>query len=72
MKIKAIKSIGKADVFNLHVEDTHSFLANGIVAHNCYDETRYALMSRPAPVRQIVTIAPKAFDPFSPPKRRFA
>ena len=37
-----------------------------------YDETRYALMSRPAPVRQIVTIAPKPFDPFSPPKRRFA
>lgn len=32
----------------MEVDETHDFvLENGIVAHNCYDETRYFLMSRP-------------------------
>lgn len=36
---------GNADVYNLEVEDVHSFAVNGgIVLHNC-DASRYALMS---------------------------
>lgn len=48
MKIKSIYPSGNADVYNMEVSDTHSFLVeNGFVVHNCYDETRYACMSRP-------------------------
>ena len=38
-KVKKIKYVGKADVYNLEVNNTHNFLANGIVVHNC----RYAI-----------------------------
>lgn len=34
-KIKNIKYIGKKDVYNLEVKDTHNFIANGIIVHNC-------------------------------------
>lgn len=34
-KIKSIKYIGKKDVYNLEVKDTHNFIANGIIVHNC-------------------------------------
>lgn len=35
LKIINIENIGEQDVYDIQVEDTHSFLANGIVAHNC-------------------------------------
>lgn len=35
-----IKKIGKADVYNMEVEDLHNYIANGIVVHNC----RYCIM----------------------------
>ena len=38
-KVKKIKYMGKADVYNLEVNNTHNFLANGLVVHNC----RYAI-----------------------------
>lgn len=41
--VKSIKRVGTADVYNLDVEDTHNFIANGIVIHNCIDATRYSL-----------------------------
>lgn len=48
MKVKSITPIGKMDVFNMEVEDTHSFvIQGGVVSHNCADETRYFLMDRP-------------------------
>jgi len=34
-KVKFIEFIGKADVYNMEVEDTECFFANGIVVHNC-------------------------------------
>lgn len=53
MKIKSIRFYGLADVYNMHVEDTHSFsVEGGIIVHNCYDETRYACMSRPMTPRK--------------------
>ena len=48
MKIKSVERCGKADVFNLEVEDTHDFvIQGGAVAHNCADAARYMCMARP-------------------------
>lgn len=48
MKIKSITYAGKADVYNMEVEDTHSFvIQGGVISHNCADEARYFCMSRP-------------------------
>ena len=59
VKVKTIQPAGKADVYNMEVESTHSFVVqSGVVVHNCYDETRYFLMSRPIAPRP-VKIAPK-------------
>ena len=33
--IKTIKYFGNEPVYDIEVEDTHSFIANGIVTHNC-------------------------------------
>ncbi|HEX8566018.1 MAG TPA: DNA polymerase [Pyrinomonadaceae bacterium] len=35
VKIKSIAPCGKAEVFDLTIEDVHQFIANGIVVHNC-------------------------------------
>ena len=35
LKVISIKNIGIEDVYDIQVDETHSFLANGIVAHNC-------------------------------------
>jgi len=35
LKIIDIRPVGLKPVYDIEVEDTHSFLANGIVAHNC-------------------------------------
>ena len=32
------RGIGDADVFNLEVEDDHSYIANDIIVHNCNDD----------------------------------
>jgi hypothetical protein len=31
-------------VYNLEVEDTHEFFANGVLVHNCLDALRYAIV----------------------------
>lgn len=61
MKVKQITPAGKADVFNMEVEDTHSFvIQGGVISHNCADEVRYFCMSRP--------IAPR----MAPPKDTYS
>ena len=64
MKIASITPAGKADVFNMEVEDTHNYVVNGgFVAHNCYDATRYFLMDHPiAGVKK----PPREYKPFDP------
>lgn len=53
MLIKKIEPAGRADVYNMEVDGTHNFaVENGIIVHNCYDETRYFLMSRPIAPRK--------------------
>lgn len=48
MKVKRITHVGKADVFNMEVDETHDFvIQGGVISHNCADETRYFCMARP-------------------------
>lgn len=48
LKVKSVTPAGKADVFNMEVEDTHDFvIQGGVISHNCADEVRYLCMSRP-------------------------
>lgn len=64
MRIKAIHYAGKADVYNLEVEDTHSFaVENGAIVHNCADEVRYMCMENPIPPRMIKTMGNTVYNP---------
>lgn len=65
MRVTKIEYAGKSDVFNMEVEDVHSFIVNdGIVSHNCYDATRYFLMSRPLVATKGKQMKPKTWDPY--------
>ena len=47
MKVKSITPAGRADVYNMEVEDTHSFvIQGGAISHNCADAIRYGCMAR--------------------------
>ena len=69
MRVKSIRAAGRADVYNMEVEDTHSFvLESGVAAHNCYDELRYVLMAnpmspRPPAKRRVMVWDPLDLDP---------
>jgi DNA polymerase elongation subunit (family B) len=39
LPIKSIKEVGKKQVFDIEVNNTHNFLANGIVVHNCTQDS---------------------------------
>lgn len=41
--VKRVKKIGKADTYNMEVEDVHNFIANGIIVHNSIDAERYLI-----------------------------
>lgn len=42
--VSRVEPAGIADVFNIAVEETHTFaIAGGLVVHNCYDALRYGL-----------------------------
>ena len=42
VKVKGIKRIGKADVYNMEVKNHHNFsVCGGFIVHNCMDSTRY-------------------------------
>jgi len=42
--IKSIEEDGYEDVYCIYVPETHNFISNGIVSHNC-DALRYAVAS---------------------------
>jgi len=71
MNVKQINYVGKADVYNMTVDDTHNFvIQGGVIAHNC-DEIRYMCMMRPIPPRFIKTEETPISDPlnqFTKPK----
>lgn len=51
MKIEKIEPFGKADVYNMEVENHHNFSVNGgFIVHNC-DSIRYFTAGRPTPAR---------------------
>ena len=55
MKVKSVCYAGRADVYNMEVEDTHDFvIQGGVISHNCADEWRYFCMSRPIKPRAAV------------------
>ena len=65
MKVKSVRYVGKADVYNMTVEDTHDFvIQGGIIAHNC-DAIRYFCMSRPIKPRMIKEEALPLHDPLN-------
>jgi hypothetical protein len=35
VQVKSVTSVGKQDVYDLHVPEQHDFVANGFIAHNC-------------------------------------
>lgn len=71
MKIRTIRRAGRADVFNMEVEDTHDFvIQGGVISHNCADEWRYMCMSRPvAPILREEKKTPWA-DPLNQYERK--
>lgn len=45
--IKAIRKIGKADVYNMEVDDNHNFaIEGGLIVHNCMDALRYFVKTK--------------------------
>lgn len=63
MRIKSITYAGKANVYNMEVQDTHSFsVEGGIIVHNCYDEVRYMCMENPI-TPKIPKITTKPYNP---------
>lgn len=70
MKVKSITYAGKADVFNMEVEDTHNFvIQGGVIAHNCVDSIRYFCMSRPISPREIINNNRPLYDPLDMNKK---
>ena len=37
MKVVNIKNIGKQSVYDIEISETHNYIANGIIVHNCHD-----------------------------------
>lgn len=44
--ISGIRKIGIEPVYNMEVEDTHCFAANGLIVHNCEDALRYGCVTK--------------------------
>lgn len=63
MKVKSVRYAGKADVYNMTVEDTHNFvIQGGVITHNC-DMMRYFCMMRPIAPRLVVEEDIPLYDP---------
>ena len=41
--VRKVTKVGKADTFNMEVQDVHNFIANGIIVHNSIDAERYLI-----------------------------
>lgn len=57
LRITSAKLVGKMPVYDIEVEDTHNFIANGFILHNCEGSARtMPLRERP------LDVSLKAFD----------
>lgn len=54
MRVLAVRRAGRAPVFNLKVDGSPEFFADGVLVHNC-DGFRYAVMSARADWRPWLT-----------------
>ena len=66
MRVARIIPIGRRDVYNMEVSETHDFvIQGGVISHNCADESRYFMMSRPVKplVKEMKT--PRGDDPLN-------
>lgn len=64
MKVKSVTYAGKADVYNMEVDETHDFvIQGGMIAHNCADEVRYMCMLNPINPPKAPLPKPKEYDP---------
>lgn len=51
VRVKSVKPVGKADVYNMEVDNHHNFMVDGgFFMHNCIDATRYAFSEDMKPV----------------------
>lgn len=67
MKVVSIMYAGKADVYNMEVEDTHDYaVENGAIVHNC----RYFCMARKIQPRVTTVEKILPFDPLDQNKKR--
>ena len=65
MKVKNVRYVGKADVYNMEVDDTHDFvIQGGVITHNC-DSIRYFCMMRPIAPRIVVEEEIPLYDPLN-------
>lgn len=66
MKVKSVAYSGKADVYNMEVDDTHDFaVQGGVIVHNCLDDARYFCMMRPIAPRKIEVKQKPMSDPLN-------
>lgn len=67
-RLLSVKKAGRADVYNMEVDDYHNYaIDGGLIVHNC-ESLRYALMSRPSRSKPPKIIKPKPYDPLSDDK----
>lgn len=70
MKVRSVEPAGKADVYNMEVAETHSFIVNGgIISHNCFDEMKYCFMDHPLPMVPKPKAKQAVYDPYSTHRR---
>ena len=63
-RVKAVRRVGSAPVYNMEVADVHDFvIQGGVVAHNCFDEMKYHLMEYPVPPRRPVKPKVPGYNP---------
>lgn len=63
MRMKVVRrvNVGNRDVFDITVDKTHNFLANGVVVHNCeYAILLYSLLQKPLGVARVHEILSEA------------
>lgn len=70
-RVKCVRSIGTADVYNMEVDEAHNFaIQGGLIVHNC-ESLRYGLMSRPSPAREKAKAEKAAYqyNPLAPTRK---
>ena len=46
LKVKSIEDGGIQETFDIHIPDNHTYIANGLIVHNTYEDVNFCLMLR--------------------------